>query len=290
MTPPSTTNNSRYKEFPPRWRNQSIPTSSKAAALAGLSTYAATRPLGLLVQRTYWAAVTAFGPSILPSMSHPLEMPMTIDVQQHLFQELRKKVGKFDELSVHRQRGEGRKGFALLLIHQGSPQAFVKMRPASDSGSLRTEDEALSLVSKFKPTSFSAPATLVRGEQLGWCYLAMQPHTARIHTRPKKPPLDAITEEIRAALSSLSRPATVPDDWLPMHGDLTPWNLREVGNRLSLFDWEDAGWGPPGSDQTLYLLTARRLGIKTSANINPEAVEFWIRDGKVEPFERELSY
>lgn len=39
---------------------------------------------------------------------------------------------------------------------------------------------------------------------------------------------------------------------VPVHGDLTPWNLRRTPRGLVLFDWESAGWGAPGSDLALY--------------------------------------
>lgn len=39
---------------------------------------------------------------------------------------------------------------------------------------------------------------------------------------------------------------------VPVHGDLTPWNLRRTPRGLVLFDWESAGWGAPSSDLALY--------------------------------------
>lgn len=75
------------------------------------------------------------------------------------------------------------------------------------------------------------------------------------HQRP------AIDEPLRTFESDLAErlgdlpcvpDATRPDDLVPVHGDLTPWNLRRTPRGLVLFDWESAGWGAPGSDLRLY--------------------------------------
>ena len=274
-----------YKDFPPKWRNQSIPTSSKAAALAGLCTYTAIKPAGLIVQRASWWAVSLLGPSVLPTRSHPLELPIAPALREEFFSILRGDVGKFDELSIHRQRGQDRKGFALLLLRDGSPRAFVKIRPSENSGALFREDEALDLITKFRPRTFTAPATIATGEHGGWRFLALQPLASLIHRTPKRPPITDISEELEAALGKLSRPTSTPEHWLPMHGDLTPWNLRRVGNRLTLFDWEHVGWGPPGSDRTLYQLTSLRLHLTPIPNveIDDEAHKFWVDRGRAGP-------
>jgi aminoglycoside phosphotransferase (APT) family kinase protein len=62
-----------------------------------------------------------------------------------------------------------------------------------------------------------------------------------------------------------------------MHGDLTPWNLRSAsGAGLILFDWENAGFGPPQADVVLYRIVERVL---YGGSIRPggarEAMEFW---------------
>jgi aminoglycoside phosphotransferase (APT) family kinase protein len=63
-----------------------------------------------------------------------------------------------------------------------------------------------------------------------------------------------------------------------MHGDLTPWNLRELPDgRLILFDWEDAAWGPPHADMVLYRCTdaavrKRYRGVPDAG----EAARYWL--------------
>ena len=274
----------RYKIFPPRWRNQWIPTSSRAAALAGLCTYSAVRPLARSVQRASWWAVSLFGPGILPGRRHALELPVPAEVMIELFAIIQTEVGKFDELSVHRHRGGDRTGFAVLLLRAGLPQAFVKIREA-EANTLIMEQEALELVAKSRPHTFSSPAAIGNGEFGGWQFLALEPLPPLIHKTPRNPPIARITDEIKATLATLRKPPSTPDHWTPMHGDLTPWNLRMVGKGLKLFDWEHVGWGPPGSDLTFYNLTSRQLHLRMTPGIeiDEEAHDFLVAQGRVEP-------
>jgi aminoglycoside phosphotransferase (APT) family kinase protein len=66
-----------------------------------------------------------------------------------------------------------------------------------------------------------------------------------------------------------------------MHGDFTPWNLRQSGRTLYLVDWEQAGWGPPDADEVLYRMTAAALHIGAGRRGwapgagSAEAVRYW---------------
>jgi hypothetical protein len=65
------------------------------------------------------------------------------------------------------------------------------------------------------------------------------------------PTLLALIEDLGEALGD---PGT---RWAtPMHGDLTPWNLRRSADRLVLFDSEHRGFGPREADLVRYLATA----------------------------------
>jgi hypothetical protein len=64
--------------------------------------------------------------------------------------------------------------------------------------------------------------------------------------------LVSFERDLAERLAVLPRPHGTPSDAVPVHGDLTPWNLRRTGRGLALFDWEDAGWGPTGSDLAHY--------------------------------------
>jgi aminoglycoside phosphotransferase (APT) family kinase protein len=99
------------------------------------------------------------------------------------------------------------------------------------------------------------------------------------HHPPEDPPLPALLAEIDTALSDLPRPTGTPSHWRPMHGDFAPWNLRRLRDRsLTLIDWEDAGWGPPGADEVFYRATAAALwGTHPGPSNAPEAVAYWKR-------------
>lgn len=65
-------------------------------------------------------------------------------------------------------------------------------------------------------------------------------------------PLRTFESDLAVRLDELPRRAGTPTHHVPVHGDLAPWNLRRTGRGLALFDWEAAGWGPPGSDLEFY--------------------------------------
>ena len=97
----------------------------------------------------------------------------------------------------------------------------------------------------------------------------------------------------------LERSPDIPAHWLPMHGDLVPWNLREdKAGQLWLLDWEDAGWGPPSSDVARFVVAYHSLGwsrperiadqvrkvlVRESAEALKEIGEFWLRHHNVQP-------
>ncbi len=91
--------------------------------------------------------------------------------------------------------------------------------------------------------------------------------------------VDDISDSLRG--DETRAPAAARDLW-PMHGDLTPWNLRaDRDGQLALFDWEHAGWGPLHADLVRYCVTSvdgadrfARLpeGVRVEA---ADAVEHW---------------
>lgn len=94
-----------------------------------------------------------------------------------------------------------------------------------------------------------------------------------------------LVHEISLSLEpNLEKPRSLPLHWRPIHGDLTPTNLRtDHRNRLWLIDWEHAAWGPPAAD-LLYFASAIRSMKKES----PSALADWIR-GNVRVPDAELS-
>ena len=133
----------------------------------------------------------------------------------------------------------------------------------------------------YGPRSFAVPEPLARGAVAGTGYLAAAPLAARLHHPPAAPPLREIAAEASDALRPLPAPPATPASWTPMHGDFTPWNLRRVGRRTFLLDWEQATWAPPHADEVLYVAVQASLRGGRAAAVEPwrpeqgDAVRYW---------------
>lgn len=264
-----------HKSFPPGRGQLSIPMSSRGAALAGLSLYATCRMTATLAQRATWMCISLLGPRAIPGKSRAWQ-PLSGDAWEALSQILRRDVGAFDEIAGYGRTDASRGGVALLLLRDGVPIAFVKLREGV-SPSLDHERLASELAFQHAPRSFRVAEPISAGYAGGWSYFAVNALPARLHRVPMAPPVEVIAEEIGAALASLPRSADTAPHWHPMHGDFTPWNLRELGRGdLVLLDWEHAAWGPPGADAVLYRAASSAL---TQALPAPspydEAIQFW---------------
>lgn len=264
----------RYKDFPPGWGHIMVPVSSRHAALAGLALYAPCRTRALWAQRLVWAGVRLLGPWCLPGPAVAWAPPAPDDVWEALAARWRHELGAFDDVAAYQRLG-ARDGAALLLLRGGTPVAFLKLRRGS-APALDAERRAVQTVSDYRPRSFDVPAPLAAGALGEWSYLAVSALPPRLHRPPAAPPLDAVLGEVEAALHGLPRPAGTPAHWRPMHGDFTPWNLRELDGRLVLLDWEDAAWAPPGADAVLYEASDAALhGRRAASSEQREAIRFW---------------
>jgi hypothetical protein len=190
---------------------------------------------------------------------------------------LTERVGPFDEVAGYERVGVTRRRFAMLLLYRGSAAAFVKVH-AGQCSAIRTEARAIELAWRSAPTAFRMPRLLDAGEVAGWSFCAVEPLPFALHRMPAHPPLERVVGDLVRALAEMPRPAETPPHWEPMHGDLTPWNLREVGGgELHLVDWEHAGWGPPHAEEVLYRATESAIGGGPVARWESaaEAVEYW---------------
>lgn len=266
----------RYKSFPPGRDNFRIPISSRRAALAGLSLYAACRPAARWWQRAAWLGVALLGPRVLPGRASAWRAPMDDAQWRELCERWGALLGPFDAMAVYQRRQASRPGLALLLLRRGRPVAFVKLR-GGDGASVCEETRAHTAAWRFRPRSFSVPEPLCDGETGEWHWFATAPFPVRLHAPATDPPLDAIVEEVDAALGTRPRPPETPEHWRPMHGDFTPWNLRRIGrDAVVLVDWERAGWGPPRADHVLYEATRAALRGRPAARSDAtEAIRFW---------------
>lgn len=266
----------RHVAFPPGLGQLAVATSSRQAALAGLAMYGPCRPWTVAAHRLVWLAVSKVGPAALPGRRAAWRPDMEDEVWHGLRQRWERELGRLDGFSVDRRRRVAGSGFSLLAMRDAKAHALIKVR-AEEGTELANEHRALRCLRQFAPTSFSIPEPIAAGEYAGWQYLALASLTTRPHRPPRHPPLQLVLREIAAALAALPRPEGIPAHWCPMHGDFTPWNLRRLDDgRLVLFDWELAGWGPPGTDETLYRATEAALGRSTGGVPVPEeAIAYW---------------
>ena len=97
--------------------------------------------------------------------------------------------------------------------------------------------------------------------------------------------LSAIVADIeRIVANDIPKPSGGAADLVPIHGDLTPWNLRLAGTDSPwLFDWEWAGWGPVHSDLLRFAIATCSLTMT-----RPEEIVAWI-DVNVPMDRRELA-
>lgn len=265
-----------YKRFLPRRGVVLVPMSDRASALRAMGLLA---PVKWQVRLAGWAArglVRVFGPGILPGPAFEWDSPIPPETWGQLITEWVGNWGRIETIAVYERGHVSHPGLGLLLMRDGEPIVFVKVRQ-TDVEALRNEARAMRLVWSHQPRSFGIPQPLADGQVDDWHYLAMSPLPGGSHSVPKSTLLDPIIEDIRVALQDLPREPSVPEHWEPMHGDFTPWNLRRAeGGELVLIDWEFAGWGPPGADEVLYAMTnAVTSGRRPDPVHATEAVEFW---------------
>ena len=265
-----------FKRFPPRWGHILIPVGSQAGALAGITLYPACARKAVWFQRTAYEWVKHFGAGSLPWRGESWSSPMDDEVWVELCARWRDLVGDFDTFVVSDRRPTTRPGFMVLLVRGETPIGFVKVR--QDREGLETEFAALKMVMKFRPKGFLIPEPLGISKVENWAYLVMTPLETCLHSMPRNPPVERITDEISSALKYLPKPEGTPVHWRPMHGDFTPWNLRCAEGQLVLVDWEYASWAPPGADEVLYYAVLSMITAEESSPpAEPEAVEFWKR-------------
>ena len=267
-----------FKQFPPRSGAVRVPTSSRANALAGLTMYCPCKPAAVFAHRVAWLSTALLGPGVLPGRRRPWESPIESQVWTELLEAWSPVVGSFDTFAVYERPPGPRPGLAILLIKGGQPVGFVKVR-RNDPEALLNEATALKLVWASRPRSFLVSEPLDTGEIAGWHYLLVTPSQSRLHRMLRDRPLDHIIEDVQVGLAGLPRSASAPRHWVPMHGDLSVWNLRQAvfGRTLpSLMDWEYAGWGPPGADETWYQASlAAVTGDAPPVSTAEEAILYW---------------
>ncbi len=269
---------SGFRDFPPPHGRILVPLGSRPAALAGLEMYAACRPRALRVQRLVSTAVRIFGAWTVPGRRGTWSPGMSVDDWEQIRDDLRQQVGSFDSFPVFRPSQEEGAGFGLLLMNGERRLGYAKFR-AGISTRLESEAEAQALAASIASEIFQVARPISFRTVAGWSYLLMEPLPSGGHRPALDAPISEVIEGVQQALTALPRPEGTPGDWVPMHGDLTPWNVRRLPDRnLGLLDWENAGWAPQGADFLLWDATRAMLLGSSPARAREldEAREFWL--------------
>ncbi|MDR7382459.1 phosphotransferase [Promicromonospora iranensis] len=267
-----------YQLIRPRMgtRNVLVPAGSRRGALAGISLITRSKAAALAAQWGLYYATAVLGTRFVPGERVNWEPPGG----GARWDALTTCLGPFDDLALYERPQASRTGLAALLLREGRPVGFLKLR--EEPAELDREHRAMVALTDARPETFRVPRVLDRGSTDGWHWMLIEAMPPRPAAPARRIVLPRVLADIQRCLEPLlPRARDVPVHWRPMHGDLTPWNLRRCGRGLPwLIDWEDAAWAPPGADQVYYAVTsAAVLGRSSVAPSEPEHVEaarFWL--------------
>lgn len=149
-------------------------------------------------------------------------------------------------------RQAGRPRVSMLGTVDGD-EVIVKLGLPDDG--LENEAAALRLLTATPLPTIATPRVVAAGRLASTADVAFLA-TSALGLQRQRPaidePLTSFESDLARCLAALPRPPGTAADAVPVHGDLAPWNLRRTGRGLALFDWEEAGWGPAGSDLAYY--------------------------------------
>ncbi len=265
------------KAYPAGWSRLGVPMAGRRAALAGIALYAPSRRRSELFRDLSMLAVAVLGPRCLPGPTSTWVCPIEHDLWDELEGRISGLVGPWDAIAVYGRSG-GRSGFTMAVIAKGRQRAMMRVE-ASEAGGVEIEARALRQLAVARPESFVYPELLEVGEMGRWSYGITAPIVMGAHRMAVGPDLGTICGELSAAVTPPERAATVPQHWVPSHGDLTPWNLRarRVGSP-ALLDWESVTWAPPGADSALYVISSAAIGRHRrpeAITLSSEVIGYW---------------
>jgi O-antigen/teichoic acid export membrane protein len=219
---------------------------------------------------------------LLPFITRHAEAPVPVDpeILRHV-------------LDAAAQRFGGTVDGVLWLLPPGGSEARVGallLHGDTAVAHLRVRDEPLRVQKPWPRGNEGARTGIVWPELLDRWYVGDHccELTTVLRVGPHQP-ADVTAADLTGLVADLDdalageTPAGVPARYRPMHGDLTPWNLRRSREgRVVLFDWEHAGYGPPHADLVRYLGTSgdglqrfsalpERLRAEAA-----EAIEYWM--------------
>jgi hypothetical protein len=202
-----------------------------------------------LLDRGGVASVMLLGASGLPAAGAPTWPAFGID---GLDDELRVHLPGFRPLGLVLPRQPGRERLSVLGRMTGN---VVVVKLGGSDERLEREGTVLEALARNPLPGIHTPEPI----DYGSFSVADEPMTflattgiALGHQRPAiDEPLRTFERDLGLRLGQLPG-GTGEAGNVPVHGDLTPWNLRRTTRGLALFDWEAAGWGDAGSDIALY--------------------------------------
>jgi len=265
-----------YARFPPGG-NLLVPLSSPAACRAGISMWSACRPAARALRTVTYHAVGLIGTMPLRLLSREeWRPPVDAATWNDLTDIWSGWFGPFDEMSLYRPRQAERAGFAGLLLNESTGVGFVKCRPDWD---FQPEAAVISLASGAR--SYQTPSLVGVTTRSGWATMGLSPIVGGLHRARLPSPPTSVAKETADLLSKLHPPISEKSHWVPMHGDMGPWNLRhhdDVG--YILFDWENSRLGPPGADLVFHTVACRAMGIRGAGDVDgfDEAAAFWLAE------------
>lgn len=260
-----------YVRVPPGRRHIWVPTGSRRSVAAGLTLNTPSRPRSARGVALLWAVTRLLGPRLLSGAKQTWSPPVTPARWSDLLACWSRDIGPFDEVAIYERPQGSRTGCALLLLERGRPRALVRL--GCNGESMQREGAIAERMRSVSGSPVRVPSVLASGDLGTWHWIAFEPFPARPSASPARPPLAEISDAIGRGLADLARPMDTPDHWVPIHGDLSPWNLRLVKGQLWLIDWEDARWGPPGADAAYFL--ACRWWSRRRPSVSPEVAAFW---------------
>ncbi len=293
----------RSRRFPPTASGLLLPLHDRRGGALGLTMYTASRQRVIAAQRAAWCVTRLLGPRALPGPREVLQ----IDEWSELVDSWQATLGPVTSVAAY-SRKDNRTGTTMLTCREGRPVALVKVRSRMDA--LAREQALLSTLRDPLSPSIHVPRALGAGTtSTGLAWSAQE----FVFTRPHRPVMelaatehDRLAEGMRAAFEQLGLrrtddPADDPTgdtglDTVPAHRDLTPWNLRrDHRGAVWLFDWEDAGWAPPGADADYLALTRAALRGGAAPRVSARNRAYWrglleqrVAEGHIQPINTAL--
>lgn len=242
-----------------------------------LALWSATRPKARVARFASSLLLRSLGPRLVPGRRVVVDWDQVIGAGAADWKStLQPMVELFDHTVVYQPPQAARKGMALLLVGPSGPVAFVKARPKDDAG-LALERKILRRLDGGTSKTW-VPRVLDSGVLGSWMYVVTEPIPSARHTPAEAVDLDTLDWIAGSLRDALDEPPT--EGLVPMHGDLTPWNVRRLPDgRTAIFDWEGAAWGPAGADLVYFQISSEALGRRTGrqVEVSNDAGKFWRR-------------